>query len=285
MVRSRFNEYTGVSMTGLTPLRYQSIETLEPGFRPWRDALTIVKRFFKAFRACSGEYRVELVGVAPLLGDMKLVHLETEMEIIIECKDKHCEIIPSDAHSIIHHAQSCLGFTGKGIFTWKAQWDWIFTTIGAERALFLPRDNIPLEWWNAPMDGTSTHPKLQWRLHQDRLREYTIDLTSDDQLVSDIERALDAYAVKGHSVKAQKPIPIGLISEDPEDPEDGDTEGFTSVGGLAAGDKGGPAALSAKDWSTSHYRRGFGSTAHPELRGPTYEAWASEALLEICRHA
>ena len=289
MGRSRCNEYTGASITGLNPLRYQSVEeVLKPGFRPWVEALELVERFFKAFRARSRAYRVELVSVAPLLGDMKLVHLGTKTEIIIECKHKHCEVRYSGTHSTIEHQQTKLGFSGTGIFTWKSQWDWVLTTISAKRALFLPRDAIPSEWWNAPL-GTSPRPVLQWSLLQDRLREYMIDLRSDDHLVSDIERTLRIHVAKGHSVKAQKPIPIRLIPEGPEDPEDpkaGDTGGVTSVDtSAAAGDKGRSAALSAKSWSTTQYRRGFGSAAHPDLRGQTPEAWASEALLEICRQA
>lgn len=163
----------------------------------------------------------------------------------------------------------------RHIFQWKVQWDFIYTTQGdTEQALLLPRDLIPQTWWNwQPTQGRTC---LEWPSDQlGLLREHVVNVTSASQLVIDVERILGSTQRRTESLVAQRPVPLDTSLLDPLYEEAWDERAEDEVLEHTS--------LLERSWSSEHYRRGFGSTEHGQCRGNTYEAWAAEVLMELCR--
>ena len=87
-----------------------------------------------------------------------------------------------------------------------------------------------------------------------------------------IEKVLDMTQMETGSMRAQKVISIGHSTHNgslEQSENDMESDALDLV--------------SKHRWSTSNYRRGFGSAEHSELRGDTYAVWASEVFIELCR--
>lgn len=182
----------------------------------------------------------------------------TEQEVIVELKDGQFQVIQDrrTGSAVLQHEQFTQSH--RKLFSWKAQWDYLLTANwGMNIAYILPRDHIPANWWNASV------PLLEM---SEGFQEYSIDLSRDVRIVQDIEKVLDTTRIKTGSMRAQKAIPIG---QEPFDQIENDLESVDLISG--------------QRWSTSGFRRGFGSAKHGKLRGETYAVWVSEVLIESCR--
>ena len=239
----------------------QRRSTLEPDFAPWRKGLKEIRRLYQAFRKYSQDFRIEFVRIAPLNGDFKIIYTEDGVRraVFVEMKSEHCRV----SGDMLEHAQAALGYTQRAIFTWKANWDYIFTHIDQDRAILIPRDEIPKEWWNAAI-STDRSFQLQWPA-QKPFEHYMIDLSSKRGSVRDLEGVLRRRQSETGSMRAQNTIDID-VDTDRVDDESDDHD-----------------LRPQSKWSTRGFQRGFGSHLHEKLRGATYEVWASEALLKLCR--
>ena len=223
-----------------------------------------VKGLFEAFKQYSTKFRVELLALAPLLGDCKLVSISTGEEIIIECKTGHCQIGPTNGR-LLH--MGCAMYSARLIFTWRAQWDYFYTELpDSHDALFIPRDRIPKGWWNYPC---SSGELLKWPATE-RWTEYRIDGRTKETLVRGMENILDR-----HSWIAAEPIPLAHVSP----------ESLAEIDSRARPDQHGDVAerLSTGRWYKHGFDKGFGSRHHNEPRAESYSVWAAEALMELCR--
>ena len=239
----------------------QHHSTLEPDFTPWRKGLEEIRRLYQAFRKYSQDFTIEFVRIAPLIGDFKIIYTEggVRREVFVEMKSGHCRV----SRDTLEHAQAALHYTQRAIFTWKAKWDYIFTHIDQDRAIFIPRDEIPKEWWNAAI-STDRSFQLQWPA-QKPFEHYMIDLSCERGSVRDLEAVLRRRRSETGSMRAQIPIDIDVDTDRVADESDDNN------------------LRPESKWSTRGFQRGFGSPLHESLRGATYEVWASEALLKLCR--
>ncbi len=168
--------------------------------------LADVKALFGAFKQHSTKFRIELLALAPLLSDCKLVSIPTRQEIIVECKTGHFELMREDAQGswCLFHQGCALGYAKKLIFSWRSQWDYLYTKLARSHdGLFIPRDRIPKGWWNYP---PSKGEWLQWPATEDWAR-YKIDGRTNESLVTGMERILERYPWK-----ATEPIPLAYVS-------------------------------------------------------------------------
>lgn len=280
---NRINEHTGAKYDVPKPTRVTS-ELLEPGFLPWRRALEAITQIHEAFTECPGDFKPELLDIFPLYGDFKFVQRSTGTEIIVEIKSRQCEWELNSGEPYMRHHQYAIGFEGRHIFSWKTQWDFLLTKHedAQTQALFLPRDLIPVSWWNA--DPTSPDKKLAWPSDAvGVLKDYVVDLTSNSRLVADIESIFHLTETDRTSVKAVNSIPEAPYQfvRQPKAPgtqdEPGGTDDPPEIVPLNT-DYWRP-----RKWTSSSYQRGFGSSLHEDCRGNTYEVWAKEALWELCR--
>ena len=280
----RVNHFTGAIYDVPRPQSH-GFTILEPKFEPWRKALDMISKIHQAFANFSNDFRVELLTIFPLFGDFKITQISTGIEIIVEIKADHCVYAPNKEIPHMRHSQLSMGFTNRHIFTWKTQWDFLYTTTTKNRqqALFLPRDLIPPTWWNATPDNSGG--TLEWpSTDVDILKDYTVDLASDYQLVTDIERVLCSTKRQRTSMKPQRSVPSAVRHVEPptevcvEGPNHGNlvgrAEDIVSRSGLNP---------RWRRWSSSQYQRGFGSNLHEQCRGKSYELWAAEALTELFR--
>ena len=298
---SRRNAYTGVVFALAPRPELFDMSILRPRSHSQQTGLDEFWRTFEIFKTHSQRFRVEFVSVSPFLGDMRLIDKITGEEVFVELKLGHCGLVRRE-HSrlnVLWHLQAACG-QKRPIFSWKAQWDYIFTvTSTRQTGYFLPRDDIPTSWWNASCFVGK--PKAPRRLEMSKgFQEFAIDLHSGLQSVQHMERILSTRQSKTGSMRARTVIPItqpsyqigeedaedeeGEESEEDAEDEEGE-EGEEGVEGEEGEEEreGGREPEVKQGWATSGYRRGFGSTAHPELRGTTYDAWVSEVLTERCR--
>lgn len=169
----------------------------------------------KAFLANWISFEVHLVDIFPISGDFKFVEKSTGVEMIVETKGGHCIFnLDQEEGGFMNHVQYPYGVRGRLIFSWKAQWDYIYTTnalCNKDEALFIPRDVIPPTWWNArpPHDQRLTWPSD----HLDVLRQFIVHLTPCSQLVADIEGILRMRKRLTGSMQAQHPVQLKSIQE------------------------------------------------------------------------
>ncbi|KAI4273778.1 MAG: hypothetical protein LQ337_004410 [Flavoplaca oasis] len=279
------NEHTGLSFEVDRPTA-SPVSILEPTYEPWRIALEAIRVVYRAFAAHSVRFNVQFVEMFPITADFKFLQLSSGIEIFVEAKKCHVDFrLDLGEDSYMRHAQWSTGMKKKIIFSWKAQWDYLYTVNslgGGTQALFIPRDVIPRSFWNARPEHVED--KLEWpRDDLDVLRECVVHVTDGARLVADVERLLDVTERRTQSVKAQEPVPIVPSVVHPALPapeveaDDLETDDMATV----LQDR--PLDSARGGWNSQDYQRGFGSHLHEEIRGMTYENWAKEALTEICR--
>lgn len=248
---------------------------MAPQHKGWITALSMVQVMYDAFKTCSQEFRVEMCDIVPVTGDFKIVHIATGTETLVEAKKGHCQFrLDGREVTALRHDRYAMQFEGKEIFDWKATWDYIFTSSRANGkeendALFLPRDRIPINWWNTQSSETS-HTWSSLRMQE--LRKYYVNLRSPESVVTAVEDIIKGQERQTGSIKAQRVIPL------PKRP--------SGAGALLDTDESADVVELGHIkhlWSTSMFRRGFGSTFHGSMRGGTPELWMAEALTEVCR--
>ncbi|KAL9042304.1 MAG: hypothetical protein Q9180_000700 [Flavoplaca navasiana] len=271
------NKHTGVPFKVPALTRWEP-SILEPSQPSKQTAQAMIEQIHSAFQGFSNIFRVEFNDNFPFLGDFKIVDLD-RAELFVEAKLQNCQfqLEKGDPSNYMRHRQILSLHGGiRLIFSWKAQWDFLYTASGNE-ALFLPRDLIPTAFW---LDRTSEW--LEWPADKlDSLREYMIDRSSPIDMVASIERIIQKAKSPSGSAKARDPIAVVPYHEEPMeelmfDPGSQNAEApedfWTVDGNIPRG-----------RWNSKGYRRGFGSPLHSVLRGNTYEYWAMEAITEIFR--
>lgn len=119
-------------------------------------------RIWKAFEDFGGdgrhipEYRMRNTICCPWTSDIRLDH-KSGTSIFIELKEKHARV--SADQKTFSHLASGLNMPGKGIFTFRAPWDYILTMVDDDTGYLMIKEDIPKDWWhNYPGgDGWLTH--------------------------------------------------------------------------------------------------------------------------------
>ncbi len=297
----RANHYTGVSFVGVPPPEQFTSSVLEPGLLNWQKAMAEVQELHAAFKDFSLAFQIEVIVFAPLFGDLKIVEIATQEEIFVEAKKGHYRICRDETGSAAMLHKSYNIDMDRRIFTWKAQWDYLWThspshvpfdgRVGtsAADAYFIPRDAIPEHWWtHAP--SLATDHMLKWSSKEPyTFSEYAVRFDTPDHLVRDIETILQRSKRQTNSMKPCRQIPlcplhtvdIYEVDSHPETRLIADEDSIDGRESLEANSEDESHPL--EKWSTSTFDRGYGSAAHPELRGLTYEVWAAESLIKLCR--
>lgn len=257
-------------MTGVPRPKSYHESALGPDNPVYRKGLNEIKNMFNAFHKYSETFSINFCDIRPMLGDFKITNRWSGESSHVESKTEHCRLIRDEQKGILslQHLHGWDPTSYRGVFTWKAQWDYLYSHIRSDstlnQALFVPRDSIPKSWWNYPR---SNEPDwLDWPAdYGHRFEEYLVNTTPNRRLVEEMETILTR-----NLKKAQDPISM------------------VSMGSAALMETGNQLGIdqsffAEEPWDSSEYRRGHGSAAHPELKGETYHMWASEVLLELCR--
>lgn len=223
MKLARINPHTGASFPDVPPPQVRDLDVLRSDFRPWQIALSYVAQIGEAFKEYSQRFEIGLSDITPMMGDCKLVHVSTGREIVIEIKAGHCNIkggIERRDGSIDHLVYG-RGVRGRMIFSWKVEWTYLFTTVyhaGRDTglALFVPRDSIPMSWWNE--DPSTGHPEqrpvVQWsedeRFHW---QDFIVSLTDPKHLVQDMEKILANNEWDPHNSIPVAPLPLHMLGD------------------------------------------------------------------------
>ena len=214
MLLCRVNRFTGVTFVGVPRPSSFNISVLEPDFPAFRTALDEIVALFKAFRRHSQSFRVQFCDIQLMLGDFKITHLLTREDSHVEAKSSHCRLIFDEETQtpLLQHSQTALSSSDRAVFTWRAQWDYLYThitsTSGSQQALFVPRDKIPKYWWNVPLADGSVW--LDWPAdHPHSFDSFLVDEATDVRLVHDMERILMM-----NPTKAQVPIQMALVDSE-----------------------------------------------------------------------
>ncbi|KAL8809433.1 MAG: hypothetical protein Q9200_003424 [Gallowayella weberi] len=261
------NDYTGAVFEHPPPRPLSDSSGISPGKQQMGtyNAMLQVRQWFEAFRDYSERYRVELVGVAPLIADLKLVKKDTlEVVVFVELKRVHSRLIPGLSGSEILQHQQAASEHARLIFNWKVQWDFIFTATAnkPDTAFLFPRGQIPASWWNIPY---SKPFQLQMT---DGFQQYRVDTGSMDAMVRDIEAILVKTKSINGSMEALDLVPLGYNSV--SEPGEKRAGVVTDV-------------PRPQQWGLSNPMRGFGFPEQADPRAYAYEVWVSEVINEMCR--
>ena len=216
---------------------------------------------YRVFREHSRQFRVECVRYSPLLGDFKLVNiLEPSQVTFVELKAKHCERISGSENGLVtfRHLQTLLGFTSRPLFTWRANWDYLLTILDNDSALFIPRDQVPILWWNVPLEDDKVW--LYWTMQEAEVSNYLV-LREPTALVSGMERAL-----RKNGWEASNAIPLAPLKFE----ELAEVEETVSV-------------ETTSSLRFDNIASGFGQRCDLVPRADTHALWSSHALMNLCR--
>lgn len=148
----RVNVYTGVSFIHVPRPDSFDVSVLEPNFLAWRRALNEIMAMFRAFSRFSKKFRVNYCDIRPVFGDFRITHVLTDEDSFVEAKSLHCRIVQvaNTGSLLLQHSQTSLSSSNRAVFTWRSQWDYLYTHIssdlGPKQAFFVPRDKIPKSW-------------------------------------------------------------------------------------------------------------------------------------------
>lgn len=284
----RFNEHTGAIYHVPRPQRFP-LSALMPSFEPWQKALKLIHFIYLSFQKHSSIWKLELLPVCPILGDFKLVHLNDGSMIYVEVKECQCKVKYNDKGRIcrMQHCQGALGYTERQVFSWKSSWDFMWTTIdGEDQALFLPRDIIPRNWWNAPLPSSEEDMyNLEWPTDKiAMLKKYVVNRAKPSRLAGDMEHILSHTMVSQGSYKARTEIPIEELSIGSSiELSSSEKTNIMEASSISSEIKEHDPYTKQHVWPFSRFRKGFGSADQHQNRGTSYEAFASEAVTELCR--
>ena len=294
----RVNPYTK-AVFDVPPPALHPLTALHPGFSEWKAALYTARPILEAFREYPGDFQAEFMEINPILSDLQITHLPSKTSIFVELKTTHCQVVKDGAgRDVIEHYQKALGYLDKLLFTFKAQWDYLITTVGPlgigqspktapgnlSKALCLPRDEIPAHWWkNAEVSQSQGIPLLTWTSDQeDWLQKYTLNFGNPRELVQDLRRIFgsDPTRMKAHREIHMESSSAKILVDDhgPNEEDEADEEGD--------GEWEDENDVQDIDDVTidNHFRIGFGSPSHPQItHSEVYEFWAYEVFMELCR--
>ena len=275
----RINPHTGARFPAPRPKK-QDLSVLKPSFKPWVAALSIVARLEKAFARDSKNFRIALTDITPIIGNCKLIHVSTGQEIVMEIKDKHCWIIDSEtSDKSVAHLIYAIGFKQRMIFTWKVEWAYLFTIIDDEQALFIPRDQIPLSWWNNDLSSgrPEQKPILKWSTNElsSCWKEYVVRLRDSLQTVRDMETILANHQWNSLRTIPVVPLPSYAISNNWVAAAS-TTDGLTTE------------AFTIEHETAKTITNRLSLTGSPSLKTNLNHSWsrelfASHVFLEMCR--
>ncbi|KAL8692789.1 MAG: hypothetical protein Q9218_002260 [Villophora microphyllina] len=274
---TRENVHTGVVFdVPRESLAMVGAEKLKPDLPTWLRALKDIQFIEERLRQGSSRFRVQLTEIFPLSGDCTFLDSKTGEKVFVELKSAYCRIKHGLQPAIEHRQQ--VFWTRRGskslyhpIFSWKAQWDFLYTmTASRTEVLLIPRDRIPDSWWNRLARDDEW---FEWPLESSAqaLEDFSVALGSPDRFVADIERILLCSATNGKSMRAQ--IPIAVV---PPPSVEALEAILDNDGSLEHG-------IAREAYWSSSYRRGFGTAEHGAPRKSACQNWAAEALMEMCR--
>ena len=148
----RVNRHTEATMIGVPRPKSYPLSALEPDFLAFQHSLDKIKALWNAFHKYSKSYQINFCEIRPIFGDFKIIHRTTSAESHIEEKTDHYRLVrdKETGSFLLQHLQNSCGYSNKAVFTWKAQWDFLYASVipdsgdsGPSQALFVPRDRIP----------------------------------------------------------------------------------------------------------------------------------------------
>ena len=193
------NRHTGAVLIGPgQKLPRSLVSILRPEFPLWVKALVPIRSLYKAFYHYSTKYHVDLPDIRPILRDLKIIEKETtekgtKREVFVEAKSAHCRIITNrvDGTTRLHHQANAVGDETRLIFSWRAEWDYLYIVATNKQALLLLRDRILREWWNNVDGQRNFGGWLEWPSNES-FDQYLLPMDFQPHLVETIETIIEA---------------------------------------------------------------------------------------------
>ncbi|KAK5055139.1 hypothetical protein LTR84_012887 [Exophiala bonariae] len=142
------NPYSGNEYISDVDVQAQSIRTIKPENGP---EATLRYKIWQAFKDPanstdgSPEFIMENPVCSPITSDIRIDHV-TGRSVFLELKQKHAQI--SESGKRLEHLQHTLGYRDRGIFTFRASWDYLLTMIDDNVGYLIRKDDIPRAWWH-----------------------------------------------------------------------------------------------------------------------------------------
>ncbi|KAK5198017.1 hypothetical protein LTR92_002262 [Exophiala xenobiotica] len=193
------------------------------------------------------QYRINNALCSPWTSDIRLDH-KGGTSVLIELKEQHAKV--SEDGQSLSHLQYALGGLSKGIFTFRAPWDYLFTMVTENVGYLILKEDIPTTFWHQDpgRDGWLTH-----RYGEEFLQHRRVDLSSTDtDIVFTIDRIVRGVRIPGDPpvqsrltakdiIELAGPCPVGLLVSEERmarlglaDDDRGADEDRTRRGGFAA---------------------------------------------------
>lgn len=167
-------------------------------------------RIWKAFEdfariaGPTGEYRVNNALCSPWTSDIRLDH-KSGTSVLIELKEQHARV--SEDGNSLSHLQYALGGLSKGIFTFRAPWDYLLTMADEDTGYLIRKEDIPKAFWH---QDPGRGGWLTDQCGRDFLQRRRVDLNST---YAEIAHRI-GWILRGVRVPGDPPVRSALTAKD-----------------------------------------------------------------------
>lgn len=156
--------YGGQKSSSIGPSLYrsslQATDVLKPTEASMLQDLETILTVQDAMRS-SDHFFVELLLVAPSIGDFAITHKESKSAVTIEVKSSLAKVV--EHKGFVRHLNRLRGPFEGIIFTPFSQWDYLLTLISDRKALLIPRGNIPVDCFETYADSVEIPLCADWQ--------------------------------------------------------------------------------------------------------------------------
>ena len=153
----------------------------------------LLEKIKDAFKSHGQTFSAHDCDIRPITGDLKFRHKPTGIYSFVEMEVSHCSY-DEDTNTINHRRHRMFGGvdTPRPIFHGWNDWDYILTALsGVEHAFLLPRDALPLHWFEVVSDWSEASNNLELKFPNRKAMEYyKVSLADPKQLAETVEKIL-----------------------------------------------------------------------------------------------
>ena len=268
----KYNAHFDITFNETSFFRKFTFSVLNAKQKNHRNALVEIVLVIETFDKFFKIWLAQFIDVNFLFENFKIMHRFIKAEIFIECKISHCKV-SIDFKKRFRRMRHLQRFVLKNVFNRNANWNYFYTTwhfSNKIKQIFLIfKDQISKQWWDNFDDIVEW---IQKRLK--KLEDYVVNLQFFIELIQNMKRMInfqekfdDLRFVCSKFLFMNVDVIVDVINDVIDQ-----TISEKSLD-----------MISRKFWFFDNFRFDFEFFLHFELKSNTYEFWATEIMMKLCR--
>ena len=268
----KYNAHFDITFNEISSSRKFTFSVLNAKQKNHRNALAEIVLVIETFDKFFKIWFAQFIDVNFLFENFKMMHRFIKAEIFIECKTSHCKV-SIDSKRKFRRMRHLQRFVLRNVFNRNANWDYLYTTwhfSNKIKQIFLIfKDQISEQWWNSFDDIVEWSQK-----HLKKLEKYVVNFQFSIELIQSMKRMISLQE-RFDDLKSVCSKFLFMNVDEIVDVKDNAIDQTISEEFLDM--------ISRRFWFFDNSRLDFESSLHLELKNNTYEFWAAEIMMKLCR--